>query len=236
MVAIGPPKIHLALAYTVRLSGDNRVEKMMTDKETPAPEDTDARQENDATASDQQAEAAGAQGGEAPTHEELTLLLEDARAKADEHWDQLLRTNAELDNARRRARQDVENAHKYALEKFALELLPVRDSLEMGLAAANGEGDAAARLREGTELTLKMLTAAMEKFGIKAVEPTGQPFDPELHQAMSMQESSDHTPNTVMAVMQKGYQLNDRLIRPAMVVVAKAAEKSPDAGQIDEKA
>jgi molecular chaperone GrpE len=203
---------------------------MMTEKETPAPE------ENAAQEAEQTAAESGTERGEGSSHEELTLLLEDARAKADEHWDQLLRANAELDNARRRARQDVENAHKYALEKFAQELLPVKDSLEMGLAAAGGEGETAAQLKEGTELTLKMLTAAMEKFGIKAVDPTGQPFNPELHQAMSMQESADHAPNTVMAVMQKGYQLNDRLIRPAMVVVAKAAEKRPEEGQIDEKA
>lgn len=167
----------------------------------------------------------GAAQGEAPSHEELTLLLEDARGKADEHWDQLLRTNAELENLRRRAKQDVENAHKYALEKFAQELLPVKDSLEMGLAAASGETDAAEaikQLREGTELTLKMLSAAMEKSGIKEIDPVGETFNPEQHQAMSMQESEEHAPNTVMAVMQKGYQLNDRLIRPAMVVVSKA--------------
>jgi len=166
----------------------------------------------------------GVAQGEAPGHEELTLLLEDARSKADEHWDQLLRANAELDNLRRRARQDVENAHKYALEKFAQELLPVKDSLEMGLAAASGEVDAAEalkQLREGTELTLKMLSTAMEKAGIKEINPLGEAFNPEQHQAMSMQESEEHAPNTVIAVMQKGYQLNDRLIRPAMVVVSK---------------
>lgn len=196
----------------------------MTDKDTPAAENTE-----ELNASEEAMETE--QVSEPPSHEELTLLLEDARAKADEHWDKLLRTNAELENARRRARQDVENAHKYALEKFALELLPVKDSLEMGLAAASGEGDGATQLREGTELTLKMLTAAMEKFGIKAVDPVGAPFNPEFHQAMAMQESAEHAPNTVMAVMQKGYQLNERLIRPAMVVVAKAA-----ANQIDEKA
>lgn len=160
-----------------------------------------------------------------PSHGELTLLLEDARSKADEHWDQVLRTNAELENLRRRAKQDVENAHKYALERFVQELLPVKDSLEMGLAAASGEADAAEAIKqlcEGTDLTLKMLNAAMEKSGIKEIDPAGETFNPEQHQAMSMQESEAHAPNTVMAVMQKGYQLNDRLIRPAMVVVSKA--------------
>jgi molecular chaperone GrpE len=172
-------------------------------------------------------------------HAETLGLLEDARAKADEHWNQLLRANAELENTRRRAKQDVENAHKYALEKFALELLPVKDSLEMGLAAVSAEAnESVTQLKEGTELTLKMLAAAMEKFGISEVDPNGEAFDPAVHQAMSMQESADHAPNTVMAVMQKGYQLNDRLIRPAMVVVAKApAGETPEAGsQIDEKA
>jgi len=166
--------------------------------------------------------------GEVSGNNELQLMLEDARSKADEHWDQLLRANAELENTRRRARQDVENAHKFALEKFAIELLPVRDSLEMGLAAAStdsedtGDNEKAAQLAEGTQLTLKMLTATMEKFGIKEIDPQGEPFNPETHQAMSMQESSEHQPNTIMMVMQKGYQLNDRLLRPAMVVVAKA--------------
>ena len=172
-----------------------------------------------------EAGANSAAPADVPSHGELTLLLEDARNKADEHWDQVLRSNAELENLRRRAKQDVENAHKYALEKFAQELLPVKDSLEMGLAAAGGKTDAAEaikQLREGTDLTLKMLSAAMEKSGIKEIDPVGETFNPEQHQAMSMQESEEHAPNTVMAVMQKGYQLNERLIRPAMVVVSKA--------------
>jgi len=163
------------------------------------------------------------------TTDNLLPLLEDARAKADEHWNQLLRVKADMENTRRRAKQDVENAHKFALEKFALELLPIKDSLEMGLTAADGvaeSSDAIAQLKEGTALTLKMLTAALEKFGIEAVDPTGDAFDPDKHQAMSMQESPDHKPNTVMAVMQKGYQLNERLLRPAMVVVSKAAAET----------
>jgi len=171
--------------------------------------------------------------------DDLHPLLEDARAKADEHWNQLLRVKADMDNTRRRAKQDVENAHKFALEKFALELLPVKDSLEMGLAAINGEDDAAKQLKEGTELTLKMLASALEKFGVEAFDPTGDTFDPDKHQAMSMQESADHKPNTVMAVMQKGYALNERLLRPAMVVVSKAATDAPsgeESGQINEQA
>lgn len=154
--------------------------------------------------------------------EELHLMLEDARSKVDEHWNQLLRVQADLENTRRRAERDVENAHKYGLEKFAQELLPVKDSLELGLDAASSDDENVARLREGTELTLKMLSGVMEKFGITEVNPEGEPFNPELHQAMTMQESAEHEPNTVMMVMQKGYLLNERLVRPAMVVVCKA--------------
>ena len=154
--------------------------------------------------------------------EELALLLEDARAKADEHWNQVVRMQAELENTRRRAAADVEKAHKFGLEKFAAELLPVIDSLEMGLAAAEGnDHEIAEKLREGTELTLKMFAGVLEKFGVKAVDPLGQPFNPELHQAMTMQPSEEYEPNTVTAVMQKGYVLNERLIRPAMVMVSK---------------
>ena len=185
-------------------------------------------------------ESAEVESGEETPHAEVMGMLEDARAKADEHWNQLLRANAELENFRRRAKQDVENAHKYGQEKLVQELLPVKDSLEMGLTAAkNGDNDSATQLIEGVELTLKMLDTVFDKFSIQAVNPVGEAFDPELHQAMSMQESADHAPNTVMAVMQKGYQLNERLIRPAMVVVSKATKSPEDAEsgtQIDEKA
>lgn len=157
-----------------------------------------------------------------PTPEELHLLLEDARSKADDHWNQVLRLQAELENLRKRNQRELENAHKYALEKFVRELLPVKDSLEMGLAAAaEGADESAAKLREGTELTLKMLQTVLEKFGVEEINPEGQPFDPELHQAMSAVPSEDAEPNTVLSVMQKGYLLNDRLIRPAMVIVTK---------------
>lgn len=159
-------------------------------------------------------------------HEELTLLLEDARAKADEHYSQLLRTQAELENLRKRSARELENAHKFALEKFMVELLPVRDSLELGLAAASDNGQTNAdKLKEGMELTLKMLGDAMAKFGAQPVDPQGQKFNPELHQAMSMQEAPDQDPNTVLTVVQKGYQLNERLIRPALVIVSKGGQR-----------
>ena len=167
---------------------------------------------------------------------DIHKLLEDARAKADDHWDQLLRTRAELDNMQRRAQRDVENAHKYALEKFVQELLPVLDSMELGLAAIQSDSDEVTRFREGSELTLRMLFSAVEKFGVEIVNPVGEKFDPAQHQAMSMQEVADKEPNTVMAVVQKGYTLNDRLLRPAMVIVSKAAAAPPDDTRIDERA
>ncbi len=154
---------------------------------------------------------------------EMVSLLEDARAKADEHWNQCIRLQAEMENLRKRNERDLANAHKFALENFVKELLPVKDSLEMGIThAGEGESIDPAKLLEGSELTDKMLISALEKFGVKEVNPNGEKFNPEFHEAMSMQERADVEPNTVVAVIQKGYLLNDRLIRPAMVMVSKA--------------
>ena len=164
-------------------------------------------------------------------NEELSLLLEDARNKADEHWDQLVRARAEVDNLRKRHQRDLEKAHKYSLERFVNALIPVRDSMELGLNAAQGEGADLNKLREGSELTLKLLSDAMAKFEVEQVDPVGELFNPDLHQAMSVQPQEDVPPNTVVAVIQKGYTLNGRLIRPAMVIVSQAAP-----GKLDEKA
>ncbi len=154
--------------------------------------------------------------------EDLTRLLEDARSKADEHWDQLLRARAELDNLKRRNERDLENAHKYALDNFVRELLQVWDSLELGHSAAQDEGADVEKLREGTELTLKLFSGVMAKFGVEPVEPQeGEAFNPDFHQAMSMQERADVDPNSVVTVVQKGYKLNERLVRPALVIVSK---------------
>jgi molecular chaperone GrpE len=166
---------------------------------------------------------------------DLQALLTDARNKADAHWDQCVRLQAELDNLRKRSERDLANAHKFALEKFALELLAVRDSLEMGVAAAGEESADVARLREGSELTLKMLSSAFDKFNIIENNPLNEKFNPEYHEAMSVQERADVEPNTVVTVVQKGYLLNDRLIRPAMVIVSRAAEQ-PASGQLNEQA
>ncbi len=156
-------------------------------------------------------EAAADAEVEAPSNEEL-------QAKADENWDRYLRASAELENVRKRAQRDVENARKFALERFGKELLTVRDTLEMGLAA--GEGASAESLLEGKAATLKMLAAVMQQFGIEEVDPAGEPFDPEFHEAISMQPSDDVEPGSVVNVVQKGYSLNGRLLRPAMVIVA----------------
>jgi molecular chaperone GrpE len=155
---------------------------------------------------------------------ELTGMLEDARNKADEHWNQILRLQAELDNLQKRSERELANAHKYALERFSQELLPVRDSLEMGLSAFTESNVDTDKLQEGVDLTLQMLAGVMEKFGISEVNPLDEPFNPDLHQAMSMQEREDVAPNTVVTVVQKGYLLHDRLIRPALVIVSSAAQ------------
>jgi molecular chaperone GrpE len=169
-------------------------------------------------------------------HIETTLLPEDAaveaeppatpeealakaRAEAEDNWNNYLRTVAELENVRKRATRDVEKARRYGVEGLAAELLSVADSLEMGLEAA--ENATAEALIEGKRATLKLLQAALEKSGITVVSPEGEPFDPEFHEALSMQESTTAEPDTVITVVQRGYQLNGRLLRPARVIVAK---------------
>ena len=144
-------------------------------------------------------------------------VLAELQAKADENWERYLRASAEVENIRKRAGRDVENAHKFALERFGKELLAVKDTLEMGLAV---EGASVESLLEGSNATLKLLGSTMERFGIVEVDPAGEPFDPEFHEAISMQPSDDVEPGSVVTVVQKGYTLNGRLLRPAMVIVA----------------
>lgn len=148
---------------------------------------------------------------------EVELALEKAEAKANENWDKFVRLQAEMDNLRRRNEKQVEDAHKYALKGFIDDLLPVVDSLEMGMQA---EGDLG-KIREGMELTLKQFLSVLEHQKVIAVSPEGEDFDPDLHQAVSMVPSPEHEDNKVINVMQKGYTINDRLIRPAMVTVCK---------------
>lgn len=143
-----------------------------------------------------------------------------AEDQARQHRDQYLRAVAEMENLRKRAQRDVEQAHRYAVEKLAQELLPVRDSLELAVANA-GRGDAAS-LIAGQEATLKLLARAFEKFSIQLLDPVGEPFDAERHEAMAMRESTTAAPDSVLEVVQPGYELNGRLLRPARVVVARA--------------
>ena len=159
---------------------------------------------------------------------DLQVKLEEALAKADENYDQLLRNKAELDNLRKRSQRELENAHKYAAEKFVNALIPVIDSLELGQQAAETATDID-KLKEGMDLTTTMFYQLLEKFEIESINPEGDNFDPEFHQAMSIQESADVPANSVMAVMQKGYTLAGRLLRPAMVMVSKApVEVTPE--------
>jgi molecular chaperone GrpE len=150
----------------------------------------------------------------------LSVELAEAQEQARVQRDLYLRAAAELDNVRKRAQRDIENAHRYALERFAGELLAVRDSLALGV--ASGANADAATLLAGQQATLKLLDRAFEKFSITPIDPAGQRFDPSLHEAVLIQESAAAAPDTVLTVVQSGYELNGRLLRPARVVVAKA--------------
>ncbi|MDE2091831.1 MAG: nucleotide exchange factor GrpE [Gammaproteobacteria bacterium] len=153
---------------------------------------------------------------------ELKAALAEAEKLASQNRDGYLRMAAELDNLRKRTQRDLENAHKFALESFLMELLPVRDSLEMGISAADST---AAGLKEGMDMTLKLLVTAMERAGVYELNPAkGEDFNPELHEAMAMQATAEAGPGTVLQTVQKGYQLNGRLLRPARVIVAKTPD------------
>ncbi|MGF1716754.1 nucleotide exchange factor GrpE [Photobacterium chitinilyticum] len=162
---------------------------------------------------------------------ELEAALLTSEAKVREQQDSVLRARADIDNMRRRTEQEVDKARKFALNKFAEELLPVIDNMERAIEMSDKTDEAIKPMLEGVELTLKTMTDTVEKFGLKQINPVGEAFNPEFHQAMSIQESADHEPNTVILVMQKGYELNGRVVRPAMVMVSKAA-----AGNVDTQA
>lgn len=152
--------------------------------------------------------------------EQLQQSLAEAEARAKNHWDQYLRAVAELENVRKRAQRDVESASRYGLERFAQELLPALDSLELAVENA-GRGDVQS-LAEGQRATLQLLLKAFDRLGIAVIDPRGEPFDPSRHEAMMMQESATAEPNSVLQVIQRGYELNGRLLRPARVIVARA--------------
>ena len=178
-------------------------------------------------------EEAQAAEGEAGDNE--TSEVEALQAQVQEFQEQMLRSQAEMQNVRRRAEIDVEKAHKFALEKFVKELLPVADSLEKAVESTEGHdesGELVASIREGVEMTRSLFMSSLKKFNVEQINPVGEPFDPQHHEAMSMVPAPDAEPNSVVAVVQKGYLLNGRVVRPAMVVVAKAE----DAPKIDEQA
>ena len=181
-------------------------------------------------AAKEEAQAAEGEAGDNETSE-----VEALQAQVQEFQEQMLRSQAEMQNVRRRAEIDVEKAHKFALEKFVKELLPVADSLEKAVESTEGHdesGELVASIREGVEMTLSLFMSSLKKFNVEQINPVGEPFDPQHHEAMSMVPAPDAEPNSVVAVVQKGYLLNDRVVRPAMVMVAK----SEDAPKIDEQA
>ena len=202
------------------------------DVQTEEQEQTEAQQAAAETVDEQveAAESAAVEGEivdeSAARIAELEKALAASEAKFNEQQDSVLRARAEMENARRRAEAEVDKARKFALERFAGELLDVIDNLERAVMVADTENEALKPMLEGVEMTLKSFVSTIEKFGMTPIDPQGEAFNPELHQAMSMQESTDFAPNTVMAVMQKGYELNGRLLRPAMVMVSRA----PDGG------
>ncbi|MDO9622842.1 MAG: nucleotide exchange factor GrpE [Pseudomonas sp.] len=175
-----------------------------------------------------------APGAEMDSNDQLDARIQVLEEELAAAQDQALRMAADLQNVRRRAEQDIEKAHKFALEKFANDLLPVVDSLERGLELSSPNDEAIKAVREGMELTLKLFQDTLKRYQLEVVDPHGAPFNPEHHQAMAMQESTHVEPNSVLKVFQKGYLLNGRLLRPAMVVVSKAPAEVPPS--IDEQA
>ena len=190
---------------------------MSTDKKkpdgAPEPESTDADDK------DPKQDASP----ETPVLTQAERELVDAQEKVDENWELYLRTAAELENVRKRSQRELENARRYGIERFALELLAVGDSLEMGLEAASEEPSVEI-LMAGKKATLKQLRQLLERFSISELDPLGEAFDPELHEAMTTQPSEEYQPGQVMAVIQKGYRIHDRLLRPARVIIATEAE------------
>lgn len=211
---------------------------MTNSEQKPGPEDaqdinSEEQVEQEAEAVVEDGEATGEAQGESP---DLAAQLEAAQAEVEKFRDVALRAEAEMENVRRRATRDVENAHKFGQEKLIQNLLPVIDSLEKAIESAEQAGadeGANKAILEGVGLCLKMQLDVLAKEGLAVVDPNGEPFDPNLHQAMSMVENPDVEPNSVVAVIQKGYALNERLVRPAMVMVSKAPA-AESGGSVDE--
>lgn len=200
---------------------------MSTDENRNEQVEDELKEATEAAAEEAQVDDAAVEGEES----EVDAL----RAQVKEAQEQVLRSQAEMQNVRRRSEIDVEKAHKFALEKFVKELLPVADSLEKAVESTEGSenaGELVASIREGVEMTLNLFMNSLGKFNVEQLNPVGEPFDPQQHEAMSMVPAPDAEPNSIVAVVQKGYLLNGRVVRPAMVVVAK----TEDAPKIDEQA
>jgi molecular chaperone GrpE len=195
------------------------------DKKTAAndePQGSPASENGEATLDEVNAEIEAELMDAEAAEQEQQSETEQLKAQLATANDQVLRVQAEMQNVRRRAERDVESAHKFALDKFAADLLPVVDNLERALASIDSADEGQKAVAEGLELTLKSFMELLARHKIEAVDPAGQPFDAELHQAVSMVPNPDLEHNTVMDVFQKGYTLNGRLVRPAMVVVSQA--------------
>lgn len=204
-------------------NGDQPTKKIWPKDEPETFEQTE-ESADDFEAVEEETEESSEQGAiEAPSHEELELKLTEAEQLAHEYWNKFTRTQAEIENIQRRAERDVANAHKFGIEKFAIELLNVMDSLDRGLECRDeiADDERALKVYEGLSLTRDLMMSTLERFGVVQINPKNEEFDPKLHEAISMVESPDASTNTVIQVMSPGYTLNDRLIRPAMVVVAK---------------
>lgn len=204
---------------------------MAEQQSRPGPEQDDVERAEEAQpASEESGEQLEPENADsAETEEGGPDELAKVEAKAKEYWNQYLRARADLDNLRKRASRDVEQAHKFAIERFVSDLLQVKDSLEQGLEAAREDDTGSEKLIEGKELTLKMLEKVFRDHGVEEINPVGEKFDPSHHEAMTTQPSKEHEPDTVVMVLQKGYLLNDRLVRPARVVVSRPEEGGGDA-------
>lgn len=200
-------------------------EKTASEKEA-RPKEQEEEQKASAEQHEEQAEQPVEAANEQVEEESgVEAELEALREKAEDNWNQYLRAVAELENTRKRAARDVEQARRFAIERFAADLLSVKDSLEMGLNAASDVTDKADALVEGTEMTLKQLNQVFDKFGITEIDPKGERFNPEIHEAMATQPSTEAEPDTVLTVVQKGYMLNDRMLRAARVLVARKPDE-----------
>lgn len=206
----------------IKPSTTNLLEITMSEKEQKMNDDVNAEAVEGQTAEEavQQADEA-LDNAEEAVQEDVAALLEEAKAEAEKHKDLALRVQADMENLRRRTRIDVESAHKYALEKFVNALLPAMDSMEMGIDAASKEEASIESIREGIEMTFKQMLDVLQEFNVERVNPTGEKFDPNLHEALTMIPSPDHESNTVVDTIQKGYTLNERLVRAARVIVAQ---------------